>query len=61
MEKSIRLEEWRDNSMGNNTIRFRFHFEGFNFKESRLVSEEAVKLACRLADQLEKDLKDYHS
>lgn len=58
LEKSVTFEEWRDNSMGRNTLRFREKFEGFTFKESRLVSIEALTLAAKLAIQLEKDLGD---
>ncbi len=47
-------EEWSDN---NKLLRLRFYFRGFSFNESRAVSEEAIRLASKLADQLEKDLK----
>ncbi len=55
--KTLEFEEWRDNSLNNNLLRFRFYFKGFSFNESRAVSEEAIRLASKLADQLEKDLK----
>lgn len=55
--RRIEFQEWRDNSMGNNTLRFKFVFMGFRFVEARLISDRALKLASELADELEKNLK----
>lgn len=57
--KQIEFEPYRDNSMSRNTLRFRINWDNFGFKESRAISDEAIKLAAKLADQLEKDLKDF--
>ena len=54
--RSIVFYPWKDNSMGNNTLRFRLAFEEFSFKESRSISIDAIKLAEALTNQLEKDL-----
>jgi len=45
--------------MGNNKLRFKYDFKNFSFQEARNISDEAIKLAAKLADQLERDLKDF--
>jgi len=57
--RQLTLEEWRDNSMSNNTLRFRYEFEGFDWREIRNFSDETIRLAAKLADSLERDLKGF--
>ena len=57
--KTLQLVEWRDDSMGNNTLRFKFEFDGFSWREAKAISDESIQLASKLADQLEKDLKGF--
>lgn len=51
---------YRDNSMGRNTLRFKVDWGNFTFKEARVVSDKAIELSAKLADQLEIDLKDVY-
>lgn len=62
MSEQIRIEfeTWRDNSMGRNTLRIRPKFMGFGFAHSKAVSDEAIGLAGKIADCLERDLKDFN-
>lgn len=55
--RRLEFEEWRDNSMSNNTLRFKVRFREFDFNEARLISDKAIRLAAELADELEQNLK----
>ncbi len=57
--RSLKFEEWRDNSMSNNTLRLKIEFEGFTWREARSISDKAVKLAAQLSDELEQNLKGF--